>query len=247
MSFGGESLENNGDKPTFPTARSLELRLDRLLTAFEKLAMNKESPPIVTEVADSIAIVRLNRPAQRNPLSLDTLRNLKRTTSSLFPRDDIHTIIFTGTHDVFASGADIRELAQLDVEGALQFSKFGQELFQSIAEAKQITIAAINGYCLGGGLDFALACDIRVAASMATFSHPGARLGIITGWGGTQRLPRIIGRTRSLEFFSTARRFSSKQALRVGLVTKVEDPVVDCAISTYRQVARLSRKPAAAR
>src|SRR5438874_3524558 len=165
----------------------------------------EDSPPVIHEIRDSIAIVRRNRPAQRNPLSLDTLQELSVITSGLFQRNDIHSIIFTGTDNVFASGANIRELAQLDTRTALEFSRFGQDLFETIADAKQVTIAAINGYCIGGGLDLALACDIRVASNSAVFSHPGARLGIITGWGGTQRLPRIIGRACALEFFATAR------------------------------------------
>jgi enoyl-CoA hydratase len=131
---------------------------------------------------------------------------------------------------VFASGANIRELAQLDVQAAFEFSQLGQALFQTIAEAKQVTIAAINGYCMGGALDLALACDIRVASSTAIFSHPGARLGIITGWGGTQRLPRLVGRARALEFFATARRYSSAAALQMGLISRVCDPVMDCAL-----------------
>jgi len=188
--------------------------------------IDEDPPPIVTEITGSIAIVRFNRPTQRNPLSLDTLQELGRTTSVLFPRDNIQTVIFTGTDDVFASGANIRELAQLDAEAALEFSRFGQDLFQTIADARQVTIAAINGYCMGGALDLALACDIRVASKSAVFSHPGAKLGIITGWGGTQRLPRIIGRTRALEFFATARRYTSLEVLEMGLVGHIGDPVI---------------------
>jgi enoyl-CoA hydratase len=187
----------------------------------------EDSQSIVTEITGSIAIVRFNRPSQRNPLSIGTLQDLRRTTSTLFSRNDIQAVIFTGTDDVFASGANIRELAQLDSESALEFSKFGQTLFQTIADSRHVTIAAINGYCIGGGLDLALACDIRVASKSAIFSHPGGRLGIITGWRGTQRLPRIIGRSRALEFFTTARRYSSAEALEMGLVTEVADPVLD--------------------
>jgi enoyl-CoA hydratase len=195
--------------------------------------MGPDSASVVTEVDGPIAIVRFNRPEQRNPLTITTLDDLKQTTSALFARDEIETVIFTGTDDVFASGANIRELEQLDSESALRFSRFGQELFQSIADATQLTIAAINGYCMGGGLDLALACDIRVASSTAVFSHPGAGLGIITGWGGTQRLPRMIGRARALEFFATARRCTSSEALEMGLVSHIGDP----AISEARKLA----------
>lgn len=195
-----------------------------------------DSTPIVTEVTGPIAIVRFNRPAQRNPLSLETLQELERTTSALFSSNDVQTVIFTGTDDVFASGANIRELAQLDTGAAFQFSEFGQDLFQTIADARQVTIAAINGYCMGGGLDFALACDIRVASTSAVFSHPGAKLGIITGWGGTQRLPRLVGRARALEFFATARRYSSAAALEMGLISRVGDPAVGCALECAHTV-----------
>jgi enoyl-CoA hydratase/carnithine racemase len=196
--------------------------------------MDEDPRALVTEVIDSIAILRFNRPARRNPLSLSTLQELKSTLSGLLPRDDVEAIILTGTNDVFASGADIGELTQLDPTAALEFSRFGQGLFQSIADARQITIAAINGYCMGGALDLALACDIRVASKAAVFSHPGGRLGIITGWGGTQRLPRLIGRARALELFATAGRYSGEAALEMGLVSRIADPVLECAIEEAR-------------
>lgn len=196
--------------------------------------MDQDSRAIVTAVIGSIAIVRFNRPAKRNPLSLSTLQELKNILTALLPRHDLEAMIITGNSDVFASGADIRELVKLDPASALEFSKLGQDLFQSIADAKQITIAAINGYCMGGALDLALACDIRVASSTAVFSHPGARLGIITGWGGTQRLPRLIGRARALELFATAGRYSSEAALEMGLISRVADPVLECAVAEAR-------------
>jgi enoyl-CoA hydratase len=201
--------------------------------------MIDEDPPLIlTEITGSIAIVRFNRPTQRNPLSLDTLQELGRITSRLFPRDNVQTVIFTGTDDVFASGANIRELAQLDVATALEFSELGQDLFQTIADARQMTIAAINGYCMGGALDLALACDIRVASKSAVFSHPGAKLGIITGWGGTQRLTRIVGRARAIELFTTSRRFTADEALAFGLVSEMADPVLEHAMQISRKAAQ---------
>src|SRR6266545_8403697 len=192
--------------------------------------MTNEDSPVITEVDGCIAVVRFSRPDLRNPLSLATLRELERTTSSLFTCDDIEAVIFTGTDGVFASGANIRELARLDFATALEFSRVGQDLFQTIANASQVTIAAINGYCIGGGLDLALSCDIRIASKSAVFSHPGARLGIITGWGGTQRLPRIVGRARAVELFTTARRFTADEALALGLVSEMADPILERAM-----------------
>lgn len=186
---------------------------------------------IVTDVKGAVAIIRFNRPITRNPLSSATLNELKNAVLSLTAREDLTAIVFTGTEDVFASGADIRELAQLDAAGSFEFATFGQELFQTIADAKQVTIAAIDGYCMGGALDLALACDIRIASRRAIFRHPGARLGIITGWGGTQRLPRLIGRARSLEFFLTTRLVKSQEALDIGLVSSIFEDAMAAALA----------------
>ena len=192
--------------------------------------MASQASAIVTDVAGTVAVIRFNRPAARNPLSLSILKELKNTLASLSAREDLKAIVFTGTDDVFASGADIRELAELEVKDALDFASCGQQLFQTIADAKQLTIAAINGYCMGGALDLALACDIRIASPQAVFAHPGARLGIITGWGGTQSLPRLIGRARALEFLNTARLVTSEEALRLGLITRVDVTPLDAAM-----------------
>lgn len=197
--------------------------------------MAEDSPPIVTKLDGAIAVIRFNRPTQRNPLSISTLRELESILLTLIPRDDVKVLIFTGTADVFASGANIRELAQLNSLSALQFSHLGQRLFQTIADASQLTIAAINGYCIGGALDLALACDLRVASVDSIFAHPGARLGIITGWGGTQRLPRIIQKGRALELFLTGRRITSAEALEMGLVNSISDCPLDSAISIARE------------
>lgn len=188
--------------------------------------MAEDSPAIVTTLDGGVAVIRFNNPAQRNPLSTPTLQLLEITLSDLLSGPDVKGVIFTGTDDVFASGANIHELSKLDSDSALQFSQLGQRIFQMIADATQVTIAAVSGFCMGGALDLALACDIRVASRNATFAHPGARLGIITGWGGTQRLPRIIGRGRALKLFLTARSISSAEALEIGLVNGVsEDPL----------------------
>jgi enoyl-CoA hydratase len=189
-----------------------------------------EKRAVILEAHSSCAILRINRAAFRNSLSVSTLGKLDASVSALIQRDDINAIIFTGTGDVFASGADIRELQTLTQTTAVEFAARGQRLFQKIADARQLTIAAINGYCMGGGLDLALACDLRCAAPSATFAHPGARLGIITGWGGTQRLPRLIGAARAFDMFATARRVECHEAYEMGLIDRIGEPVLDCAI-----------------
>ena len=121
----------------------------------------------------------------------------------------------------------------LTPDSARAFAERGQNLFQRIADARQLTIAAVNGYCMGGGLDLALACRVRVASPSAVFAHPGARLGIITGWGGTQRLARLVGAARALEMFTTARRLTAAEALEFGLV----DVLAEDALARAAEIA----------
>ena len=196
--------------------------------------MADDSPPIVTEVDNGIALLRFNRPAKRNPLPTSTLRDLEIKLSQLTVLPEIKVIVFTGTADVFASGADLQEISQLGHISALEFSQLGQRVFQTISNARQITIAAINGYCMGGALDLALACDIRVASRVAVFAHPGVRLGIITGWGGTQKLPRLIRRAKALDFLLTGRRVDADEALKMGLVTSVSEHAISDAFAIAR-------------
>src|ERR1700752_773647 len=193
-------------------------------------------PPITYELVDSIAILKFNRPDDRNSLSSQILDILDDALSNIINDKQVECVVFTGTQDVFLSGAHIRELTLLDQKSAYDFSLKGQKLIQRVAEAKPVMIAAINGYCMGGGLDFALACDIRVANPTAVFAHPGARLGIITGWGGTQRLARLVGKSRALEMFTTARWVSSSEAQRIGLITGIYEPVLEGGLTVARRV-----------
>jgi enoyl-CoA hydratase len=185
---------------------------------------------ILVEDSGTVRIVRINRPARRNSLSMPTLTRLETIVDELASRSDISTLIITGTGNVFASGADLNELRTLTPETAREFANRGQQIFQKLADLGQLTIAAINGYCYGGALDLALACKMRVASLNAEFCHPGAQLGIITGWGGTQRLPRLIGTARALEMLFTAEPISAEEALRIGLVSRVEERVLEYAL-----------------
>lgn len=205
--------------------------------------LEHQSPAVSIEVVDGSAVIRFNRPAERNPLSRATLEDLKAILTKVVADQNVRSIIFTGTGDVFLSGANIRELSKLDSDSALEFARFGQDIFQTIADAKQITISAINGFCIGGGLDLALACDIRVASATAVFSHPGARLGIITGWGGTQRLPRLIGKAAALEILLTARRINAQEAIVLGLVTHVSDSPLQQAMKITRESRSHTKHP----
>lgn len=147
-------------------------------------------------------------------------------------------LILTGNRHFFSAGADLREIAALTGPQALQFAKMGQALMNGIASFPAPTIAAIHGYCMGGGLDLALACERRIASPHAIFGHRGAALGLITGWGGTQRLHRIIGKARTLEMFIAAEKLNAKRALEFGLVEAVvEDPLasaIRCRVTATR-------------
>lgn len=144
--------------------------------------------------------------------------------------NSLRRLIFTGTGEAFASGANLNEIAALTAADAPEFARLGQTLMHKIDRLPQFVIAAINGVCFGGALDLALACDTRIAAPSAKFAHPGASLGIITGWGGTQRLPRLIGHARALEMFMTASPISAEQALNIGLIDRIAEDVVAAAL-----------------
>jgi enoyl-CoA hydratase/carnithine racemase len=135
-------------------------------------------------------------------------------------------LILTGNSHFFSAGADLNEIAALTGPEALGFAGMGQCLMNAVANFPAATIAAIQGYCMGGGLDLALACDCRIAGAHAMLGHRGAALGLITGWGGTQRLPRIVGKARALQMFLAADRISAPKALEIGLVSAIApDPV----------------------
>ncbi len=137
-------------------------------------------------------------------------------------------LIITGNERFFSAGADLNEIAALTGPAAYEFSKIGQELMNAVEAFPATVCAAIRGYCMGGGLDLALACHMRIAHPHATFGHRGAALGLITGWGGTQRLPRLIGKSRALKMFVAAEKLTAAKAFEIGLVTKVAaDPVAE--------------------
>ncbi len=137
-------------------------------------------------------------------------------------------LVITGNASFFSAGADLNEIAALTGPGAYEFSKMGQELMNAVETFPAPVCAAIRGYCMGGGLDLALACHMRIAHPHAIFGHRGAALGLITGWGGTQRLPRLIGKSQALKMFVAAEKLTAAQAFEIGLVTKVAaDPVAE--------------------
>lgn len=137
-------------------------------------------------------------------------------------------LVLTGNAKFFSAGAELGEIAALDGPSAYEFAKMGQTLMRAIEQFPAPVYAAISGYCMGGGLDLALACHRRIASPHAVFGHRGAALGLITGWGGTQRLPRLVGKAVALEMFVAAEKISATKARTIGLVEAVtDDPVAE--------------------
>jgi enoyl-CoA hydratase/carnithine racemase len=178
---------------------------------------------------NSAAVLRISSEDGTNRLSTARVHAL---TNALAEVAGAHPskLILTGNPRFFSAGADLQEIAALTGPEALPFAAMGQRLMYAVASFPAPTIAAIHGYCMGGGLDLALACDRRIAGPHAVFGHRGAALGLITGWGGTQRLPRIVGKSRALEMFVAAEKLNAKRALEFGLVEAVVDDPLAAAI-----------------
>jgi len=164
---------------------------------------------------------------QSHVLKLELIRELGSFMSSL-ASDLPSRLVIAGNNGFFAAGADISELTSLTGPEATEYARLGQRTFNAIASLPVITIAAIDGFCMGGGLDLALSCSCRYATSKSVLAHPGGRIGIMTGWGGTQRLPLIIGKSRALEMMAIGRRLTAAEALDWQLIDRiVEDPVAE--------------------
>lgn len=188
------------------------------------------SNAVSLERIENSLVIRFIRPEIRNPLSVEVVEYLTSIVDELDP--SVSRAIFTGTADVFAAGADLREIDEVSVEEAKEFALRGQRLMNAV-EALPDTVAAINGFCFGGALDLALSCKRRIAVATAEFCHPGVGLGIITGWGGTQRLPRLVGEAAALEMFMTARRVSAEEALRIGLIDEIAEYPMNVAVAPF--------------
>jgi len=146
-------------------------------------------------------------------------------------------LIVTGNQHYFSVGADLNEIARLDAVEAFEFARMGQRCMTSIDNFPAPVYAAVSGYCMGGGLDLALACDFRICAPNAIFGHRGAALGLLTGWGGTQRLPQVVGRARAAQLFAAAEKLHAAEALETGLVSDIApDPLI-------RAIELISERP----
>jgi enoyl-CoA hydratase/carnithine racemase/predicted GIY-YIG superfamily endonuclease len=185
-----------------------------------------ESQQFIVQGLPNANLLRLASSDSTNRLGHETLLSLVHELEILLEEDSRKPLIITGNPRYFSVGADLNEINQLTAPVAFEFAQAGQRLMRTIAEYPSPVFAFIEGHCMGGGLDLALACHRRICAPNAIFGHRGAALGLMTGWGGTQRLPRLIGKGRAMQMFLAAEKLSAQQALAAGLVEAVvEDPV----------------------
>ena len=183
------------------------------------------TPHFQIESLPHATLLRLTSLDGTNRLTRECVLTL--TEAVLRLSEQARPLVIAGNAKFFSAGADLGEIATLTGPSALEFSKIGQRLMNAVAGFPAPVYAAIEGYCMGGGLDLALACHQRIASPHAIFGHRGAALGLITGWGGTQRLPRLVGKGRALQLFLAAEKVHAADALRIGLVDAVvADPVV---------------------
>ena len=172
--------------------------------------------------ADGVSVITINRPEKLNALNRDVMAELRHAFESVASDSAIRGLIVTGAGDkAFIAGADIRELAAINAVGAERLSALGQSTFRMLETMGKPSVAAINGFSLGGGMELALACTARVASENAKLGQPEVKLGIVPGYGATQRLPRLVGRAHALELLLTGEPISAAEAYRIGLVNHV--------------------------
>jgi enoyl-CoA hydratase len=194
-------------------------------------------------LSEHIATITIANEARRNALDTAHLQDLLGVVNTVALDASVHAVILTGAGDrAFIAGANIKEMAELDRAMAMAFGRLGHAVGTAIERAPQPVIAAVNGFALGGGCEIALACDVRIASTNAVFAQPEVGLGIPPGWGGTQRLPRLVGRGMAAELIFSGRHVDAGEALRIGLVNSVHEPetLMERAVDLARAIAKNS-------
>jgi enoyl-CoA hydratase len=193
---------------------------------------------IQLEQNNHIAVLTISRPEALNALCEQVVLDLDAAIDTLETMDDIYVVVLTGAGRSFVAGADIAEMKDLSVSRARDWSALGSRVFQRLEALPKIVIAAIGGFALGGGCELAMACDIRIASEKAKFGQPEVGLGITPGFGGTQRLPRLVGAGRAMEILSSGRILGAAEAERIGLVnrTVAHDSLMDEVMTTANAI-----------
>jgi enoyl-CoA hydratase len=177
---------------------------------------------LVVETRDGVAVVTVSRPARLNALDEKTVEELDAAFAALASDPEVKGVVLTGAGEkAFVAGADVERLSRLDAMAGRGLSRRGQDVFSRIERLGKPVVAAVNGFALGGGCELALACHVRIASENASLGTPEVKLGLMCGYGGTQRLPRLVGRGRALEILLTGERVDAQEALRIGLVNRV--------------------------
>ena len=180
---------------------------------------------LTLEVADKVGTLTINRPKALNALNSELLQELEAVTEEIQANQEIQVVVITGAGEkAFVAGADIKEMVNKNAMEGLTFSQLGNRAFAKIAKLRQPVIGAINGFALGGGLELALACDIRIGSTKAVMGQPEVGLGIIPGFGGTQRLSRIVGLGKAKEMIFTEKNLKADAAKEAGLLNQVVEP-----------------------
>lgn len=201
---------------------------------------------LLVEIESNVAVVTINRPEKLNALNNETLNELYEVFLSIEHNAEVRAVILTGSGEkAFVAGADISELNQLTPLAAKDFAEKGQKIFSFIEHLSKPVIAAVNGFALGGGCELSLACHIRLASENAKFGQPEINLGVIPGYGGTQRLTRLINFSKALEYILTADFIDAQTALQLGLVNHVY-PLNELKAKAKELAEKIAAKPAQA-
>jgi enoyl-CoA hydratase len=203
---------------------------------------------LIYEKKDNIGLLTINRPEKMNAISRELTSELKQLLDEIESDEELRILVITGAGDkAFVAGADVNEIVDREAKMGRRVSKERQEIFSRIENLHVPSVAAVNGYALGGGLELALACSIRICSEKAQFGAPEVKLGIIPGDGGTQRLPRLVGLGRAMEMILTGDFIDAQEACRIGLVNRVVPPekLMSAAMELAQKIA--SRPPLAVR
>ncbi|MBF8983644.1 short-chain-enoyl-CoA hydratase [Lutibacter sp. B2] len=196
------------------------------------------------EKTENIAILKLNRPKALNALNSAVLKELDVAIDQINADKEVNVLVISGEGKAFVAGADITEMKELNAEEGRVFGNLGQNVFRKIEKMEKPVIAAVNGFALGGGCELAMCCDIRVASEKAKFGQPEVGLGIVPGFSGTQRLPRLVGAAKAKELIYTGGIINATEAERIGLVNKVVAPedLMDATMELAKAIAKNAPK-----
>ena len=203
---------------------------------------------LLQERRGSVAVLTFSRPESLNAFNQETLRELEQAVAAIEHDDEVGAMVLTGAGDrAFVAGADISQFTHLDLWTSGSFAERSLALFRRIEVSPKPSIVAVNGFCLGGGVELSLSCDIRLASENARFGQPEVNLGIIPGWGGTQRLQRVVGPGWARQMILSGEMIDAQTALRIGLVNEVLSPaaLLDRAVALAERIGGRARKAVA--